>query len=110
MAYVRLPESWEKTIAQNSIGEQRSWQIQVVLPSPAAYQQAVSETKLLRKDANGRYATFSFFDESLIVKEILENMNLKRQFIRVMAPSSLPLTEQEEIRKAAATLFAPPQD
>jgi HD superfamily phosphohydrolase len=110
MAYVRQPESWEKTIAQNSIGEQRSWQIQVVLPSPAAYQQAVSETKLLRKDASGRYATFSFFEESLVVKVILENMNRKRQFIRVMAPSKLSLTEREQIRRAAATLFAPPQD
>jgi HD superfamily phosphohydrolase len=110
MAYVRQPESWEKTIAQNSIGEERSWQVQVVLPSPAAYDHAVSETKLLRKDASGRYATFDFFDESLVVKAILENMNRKRQFIRVMAPCSLPPTERERIRQAAATLFAPPQD
>jgi HD superfamily phosphohydrolase len=110
MAYVRQPESWEKTIAQNSIGEERSWQVQVVLPGPAAYQHAVCETKLLRRDASGRYATFDFFDESLVVKAILENMNRKRQFIRVMAPSALPLTERERIRQAAATLFAPPQD
>ena len=109
MAYVSQPGSWEKTIAQNSIGEKRSWQIQVVLPSPAAYQQTVSETKLLRKDVSGCYATFSFFDESLIVKAILDNMNRKRQFIRVMAPSSLPPNEREQIRQAAATLFAKPQ-
>jgi HD superfamily phosphohydrolase len=110
MAYIRQPESWEKTIAQNSIGEERGWQVQVVLPGPAAYQHAVIETKLLKKDARGRYATCNFFDESLVVKAILENMNRKRQFIRVMAPSSLPPTERERIRQAAATLFAPPQD
>ena len=109
MAYVRQPEIWEKTIAQGSIGEERSWQIQVVLPSPAAYQH-ISETKLLRRDASGRYATFNFFDESLVVKAILDNMNLKRQFIRVMAPSSLPSSERGRIGRAAATLFAPPQD
>lgn len=107
MAYVRQPESWEKTIAQNSIGKERSWQVQVVLPSPAAYDHAVSETKLLRKDASGHYATFGFFDESLVVKAISENMNRKRQFIRVMAPSGLPLNERERIRQAGATLFAP---
>jgi len=110
MAYMRQPQNWEKIIARNSIGEERSWQVQVVLPGPAAYQHAVSETKLLRRDANGCYATFSFFDESLIVKAILDNMNRKRQFIRVMAPNSLAPAERERIRQAAAALFAPPQD
>jgi hypothetical protein len=66
--------------------------------------------RAVRRDVSGRYSTFNFFDESLVVKAILENMNRKRQFIRVMAPSSLPPTEREQIRQAAATLFAPPQD
>lgn len=109
MAYVMQPESWERTIARESIGEERSWQIQVVLPGPAAYQPAVNETKLLTKDAEGRYVTANFFDTSLIVKAILDNMNRKRQFIRVMAPSRLPPTERGQIRQAAAVLFEPPR-
>jgi HD superfamily phosphohydrolase len=106
MAYVARPTSWEEKIAQNSIGPRRAWQIQVILPDPKVYQlQQNSATRLLRTDNQGRYEAVNFFDESGVLKEIMEQMNLQRQAIMVMCPAGLSGTEQNQIQKAAATLF-----
>jgi HD superfamily phosphohydrolase len=109
MAYISRPESWEKAIAQTSIGRERAWQIHVILPGPVAYQHAESETKLLMKDGGGRYRTVNFFDTSLAVKETLEHMNFKRQVIKIMCPANLPAKERDLIRDAARAFFDAPE-
>ena len=105
IAYITRPSNWEKEIAKKSIGEERAWQIQAILPNPGLYQQATSATKLLTMDGEGRYQIENFFDRSRIVKEISERMNLQRQTIMIMCPAKLPRAERDQIRTAAATLF-----
>src|SRR5438034_2490540 len=63
VAYIVRPDSWERSIAQNSIGLERAWQIQVILPDPGVYLQQHSATKLLKKDDSGRYKAVNFFDD-----------------------------------------------
>jgi HD superfamily phosphohydrolase len=108
LAYISRPESWERAIAQNSVGNERVWQIHVILPGPGAYQQAESETKLLTKDDRGKYRTVNFFDTSAVVKETLAHMNVKRQVIKIMCPAKLPPHEREQIRDAARAFFEAP--
>jgi len=105
IAYITKPGNWEKEIAENSVGAERAWQIQVILPDPGLYQQAHSETKLVITDNAGRCQIVNFFDRSRIVKEILARMNLQRQTIMVMCPARLPSGERDQIKDAAASLF-----
>ncbi|PYP93337.1 MAG: hypothetical protein DMG65_01505 [Candidatus Angelobacter sp. Gp1-AA117] len=106
LAYITRPGDWEEKVAQNSIGQKRVWQIQVVLPDPKVYQlQQNSATKLLRKDASGCYKAENFFDVSRTLKEILERTNMQRQTVKVMCPARLPGTERNQIQRAAANLF-----
>ena len=106
IAYITRPGNWEKEIAEKSVGAERAWQIQVILPDPGLYQQAHSETKLVTTDNAGRCKIVNFFDRSRVVKEILERMNLQRQTIMVMCPTRLPSAERDQIKNAAASLFA----
>jgi HD superfamily phosphohydrolase len=106
IAYITRPANWEEKIAQNSIGRDRAWQIQVVLPNAKVSQlQQSSATKLLRKDSSGRYEAVDFFEVSGTLKETLERMNLQRQTIMVMCPAGLPSIEREHIQKAASLVF-----
>lgn len=105
-AYLTRPADWEEKIAQNSIGVERAWQIQVILPDPKVYQlQQNSATKLLRRDNSGRYEAANFFDVSRTLKESLERMNQQRQTIMIMCSAALPSSERDQIQKAAANVF-----
>jgi HD superfamily phosphohydrolase len=103
-AYITQPSKWEEKIAQNSIGIDRAWQIQVILPDPTVYLQQHSATKLLRKTNSG-YQTADFLDTSQVVKNILERMNIQRQKIMVMCPAKLESKERDLIKAAAEALF-----
>lgn len=104
IAYITRPSGWEEEIAQNSIGIDRAWQIQVILPDPTVYLQQHSATKLLRKTDSG-YQTVDFLDTSQIVKDILERMNIQRQKIMVMCPAKLESKERHLIKVAAEAFF-----
>jgi HD superfamily phosphohydrolase len=108
IAYISRPSGWEEKIAQNSIGADRAWQIQVILPDPSVYEQQHSATKLLRRTNSG-YQTVDFLDTSQVVKNILERMNIQRQKIMVMCPAKLESQERDRIKTAAEALFQPQQ-
>lgn len=103
-AYITQPSKWEEKIAQNSIGVDRAWQIQVIVPDPTVYLPQHSATKLLQKTNSG-YQTADFLDTSEVVKDILERMNIQRQKITVMCPSKLESKERDQIKTAAEALF-----
>jgi HD superfamily phosphohydrolase len=106
IAYITRPGHWEEEIAKKSIGLERAWQVQAILPNPGLYQQATSATKLVTTDSEGRCQIENFFDRSRIVKEISGRMNLQMRTIMIMCPAKLPSIERDQIRNAAAALFA----
>jgi HD superfamily phosphohydrolase len=103
-AYITQPSKWEEKIAQNSIGMDRAWQIQVIVPEPTVYLPQHSATKLLQKTNSG-YQAAKFLDTSQVVKSILERMNIQRQKIMVMCPAKLESKERDQIKTAAEVLF-----
>lgn len=104
IAYISRPSAWEERIAQNSIGIDRAWQIQVIVPDPTVYLPKHSATKLLRKTDSG-YRAADFLDTSEVVKDILERMSIQRQKIMVMCPAKLESKERDQIKTAAEALL-----
>jgi HD superfamily phosphohydrolase len=103
-SYVDKPASWEDEIARASVGAERSFQLQVIVAAPGAYQQKFDATTILYK-RNGVFETKEFFDVALTVKEVLAAMNPARARIKVMCASDMAAEDKLKVREAAATIL-----
>ena len=63
-SYIDQPALWEDEIARASIGAERSFQIQVIVAAPGAYQQKFDATTILCKEG-GIFKTKEFFDVAI---------------------------------------------
>jgi HD superfamily phosphohydrolase len=99
-AYIVQPGLWEEAIAQRSIGSDRSWQIQVVVPAPEVYMQEDTGVRLLTTET-GRFKMVRLSDRSEVMKAVLEHFSAQRARIRVMASADLSEREYNSVRRAA---------
>jgi hypothetical protein len=105
MAYITQPAAWEEAIAAQSIGTDRSWQVQVVVPAHEVYAPEYNATQLLI-NRQGVFETVEFFEHSSVVRNLLKEMNSLREKIRVLCPAHLPTAERSNIRLAAAQVLS----
>jgi HD superfamily phosphohydrolase len=99
--YILKPKTWEELIAGKSIGDQRAWQILVVVPSYEVYLAELSATRILVEEPSGGFRIRQFFEVSSIMREVLENLMVQRRKIRVFCPADVPPAEETAIKKAA---------
>lgn len=105
LVYVTLPDHWETTIAEASIGVERSHHIQVLVPPQKANLQRHSQVRILSRATDGRFHAEKLFNRSKVMQNVLRDLNPLRTKIRVTCPSGLPKGEVEGIRKAAMHQF-----
>jgi len=104
-SYIDRPAEWEDVIARASIGQERGFQIQVIVAPPGAYEQKFDAATILFRDHNALYQTKEFFEIASGVKNVLSAMNPARSRIKVMCPSDLSKDEREAVKQASiATL------
>jgi HD superfamily phosphohydrolase len=100
-SYIDRPAEWEDAIARGSIGPERSFEIQVIVAPPSAYEQRFDAATILFRDDNGVYRTQEFFEVASGVKGVLSAMNPARARIKVMGSAGLSQSEREKIRQAS---------
>jgi hypothetical protein len=103
-SYIDRPEEWEDAIARSSIGPERSFQIQVIVAPPSAYDHKFDAAVILLK-SDGFYRTKQFFEVASGVKDVLTAMNKARARIKVMCPSGLTSKEYEQIKQASVKVL-----
>jgi HD superfamily phosphohydrolase len=99
-SYIDRPAQWEDAIARASVGPERSFQIQVIVAPPSAYEQKFDAAIILLK-SHGNYQTQRFFEVASGVEDVLSAMNKYRAKIRVTCPSSLSYEDRERIKQAS---------
>ncbi len=104
-SYVDRPAEWEDEIARASVGPERSFQIEVIVAPPGAYEQKFDAATILKRDSSGMFQTKEFFETASGVKDVLSAMNPARARIKVMCPADLSDHDLALIKQAAlATL------
>jgi len=103
-SYIDQPALWEDEIARASIGAERSFQIQVIVAPPGAYQQKFDATTILCRQ-EGVFQTMELFDVAITVKEVLAAMNPARARIKVMCAGDVTSNDQSKVREAAASIL-----
>jgi HD superfamily phosphohydrolase len=98
--YLQQPANWAEAIASRSIGVGRSWQIQVLVPSPRNYRQQHSAARILVM-TDGGFESVEFLDRLEGIKPMFESMDKHRNKISVVCPSTLSSEEFQAVRRAA---------
>jgi HD superfamily phosphohydrolase len=104
VAYIHQPCVWEEAIAAESIGAERSWLIQVVVPAYEMYLPHYTSTTVLTR-REGKFKTLPYFEVSKAMKEVLEQINYQRNRIRVMCPAHLGEEDRAGIKAAAVKVL-----
>jgi len=99
-SYIDRPAEWEDAIARESIGAERSFQIQLIVASSAAYQKKFDAALILCKD-DEVYQTKQFFEMASGVKDVLTAMNPARARIKVVCPDDLSQADRKAIKQAS---------
>ncbi len=100
-SYINRPAEWEEAIAASSIGAERSFQVQVIVAPPNAYEPKFDAATILFKDETGAYRTKGFFDNVSRVKEVLSAMNSARATIKVMCSAAVGDEDRKKIKLAS---------
>jgi len=105
-AYVELPDTWERTLAETAgLPEESTWQILVVVPAHETSTPVVTGARVLYKTDTG-HVTKDVFAALPTLKEHLKELTLDRQKIRVFCDGRLTAQQKERVRIAAADLFS----
>jgi HD superfamily phosphohydrolase len=101
LRYIEQPKQWEESIAvESGIGLDRVAQIQVIVPSPSAYQPRFNAARVLLNPA-GPFKIGELFKVASHIEKVLKEMNPARARIKVMCASSFTPTEREKLKEAA---------
>ena len=105
-AYVDMPNQWERMIADASgMGEERSWQILVVVPEFKVRKHTEAETRILQKNAGG-YVTKPMSDAYPEIEETINKLRIPRTRIRVFSHMELTETERKAVHDAAEKVLS----